>query len=83
MQNIASAFFSSKRRQKDWTSSLFSLFRKINEAGLLNFAMNNNGVLYLYWSHLDQCPMTDCYVQPCQYHVVQISQSENRNSYSV
>ena len=55
MQNIASAFFSSKRRQKDWTSSLFSLFRKINEAGLLNFAMNNNGVLYLYWSHLDQC----------------------------
>ena len=26
MQNIASAFFSSKGRQKDWTSSLFSLF---------------------------------------------------------
>ena len=55
MQNIVSAFFSSKGRQKDWTSSLFSLFRKINEAGLLNFNMNNNGVLYLYWSHLDQC----------------------------
>ena len=47
MQNICS----SKGRQKDWTSSLFSLFRKINEAGLLNFAMNNNGVLYLYLSH--------------------------------
>ena len=60
MQNIASAFFSSKRRQKDWTSSLFSLFRKINEAGLLNFAMNNNGVLYLYWSHLDQCSSPWC-----------------------
>ena len=55
MQNIALAFCSSKGRQKDWTSSLFSLFRTINEAGLLNFAMNNNGVLYLYLSHLNQC----------------------------
>ena len=39
MQNIASAFFSSKGRQKDWTSSLFSLFRKINEAGLFYYCM--------------------------------------------
>ena len=29
MQNIASAFFSLKRRQKDWTSSLFLLLFKL------------------------------------------------------
>ena len=29
MQNISSAFFSLKRRQKDWTSSLFLLLFKL------------------------------------------------------
>ena len=42
MQNIASAFFSSKNRQKSTKWEFF------------NFAMNNSGVIYLYWSHLDQ-----------------------------
>lgn len=45
------AFFSSKKGQKNWTSSLFP---KINDAVLWNFDMNNNGVLFLYWPHLNQ-----------------------------
>ena len=31
-----------------------SSFCKINDAALLNFDMNNNGVLFHYWPHQNQ-----------------------------